>query len=902
MRWRAGSVPLFYTLLFCTFFAPVLFTGRLLAPGDATIFYLPAFRSSHALWETQIGAGFPLAADGGSQRFYPLAAVASALGWWNALVVAAYVIAASATFGLVFELTRCAIGSLLSGLIVGMSAYLIIHLPHLTYIHAVAWVPLMLWAFERLRRRRSPWWCLVAALAVALGAVAGHPQPFVYGLSLAVAYAIVMGFDAPSGRWWYATTVAGAACLGLGMAAVQWVPMLELGRLSHRPRLDFAEFVSFSLPARQAAQIFFPFLFGGASLPGPYAPAYHGQWNLGELAGYVGFLPWTAAVIAVLRHEQRRLVWFWCAVAVASFLLALGDDTPLAGLIYPLAPYNRFRCPSRHLMETTLAVAILCGLGVAALRQKVDRGGRLAGRVSVAVIGAAAVLLALSLFGPRLVTTAEAWTLMAESLHRPAVFVPLSFAALAVPTVVLFARNPASTSRAIALAVVTTLDLASFAWFVDWRVQAPEPQTLSEPSWLTAYASRLHAENQRLATFYPATAQSTMPNLTWMWGVPNASGHSQLVVGRHRDLLPILNGFSSFCPRNRALDLLAVRYAPRPRVRGFGFEWEVGSDEGCGDGAGARHAWALPDLPANRVGIVASLGNSVAISDGAQVATLEVETASGAIRLPIRAGEHVSDWAYDRADVRSRVRHRRARVFESWTAMDEHGRAFLAHRYVLELDLGGLHHVRRIEVKPEPGVSLRLGHVSTAGDRGSLPVVSGLLDSERWRPVEVTDAVRVYENLRAMPRAWLVDETLELDPPAILRAIHTSRLPDGRDFDPRATALLEDALELSPGVRDPVGDVVGVRIEDESVEVRTRAPGARFLVLSDVYYPGWRATIDGAPARVYPTDYALRGVALPAGEHLVRFDFRPTSFYVALAISVASLILAGFFALRRGGF
>jgi uncharacterized membrane protein YfhO len=77
------------------------------------------------------------------------------------------------------------------------------------------------------------------------------------------------------------------------------------------------------------------------------------------------------------------------------------------------------------------------------------------------------------------------------------------------------------------------------------------------------------------------------------------------------------------------------------------------------------------------------------------------------------------------------------------------------------------------------------------------------------------------------------------------------------------------------------------------LEVETTANAPAFLVTSDVFYPGWRATIDGAPAELFQTDYAFRGLPVPAGTHAVRFEFSPRSFYQGVFISAASLLLLG---------
>jgi uncharacterized membrane protein YfhO len=75
-----------------------------------------------------------------------------------------------------------------------------------------------------------------------------------------------------------------------------------------------------------------------------------------------------------------------------------------------------------------------------------------------------------------------------------------------------------------------------------------------------------------------------------------------------------------------------------------------------------------------------------------------------------------------------------------------------------------------------------------------------------------------------------------------------------------------------------------------------------FLVLSDVYYPGWQASIDGESTHIFQTDYVLRGVAVPPGTHLVKFDYRPVRFFAgALLNCLSSLVVLVLFIPRSAG-
>jgi len=72
---------------------------------------------------------------------------------------------------------------------------------------------------------------------------------------------------------------------------------------------------------------------------------------------------------------------------------------------------------------------------------------------------------------------------------------------------------------------------------------------------------------------------------------------------------------------------------------------------------------------------------------------------------------------------------------------------------------------------------------------------------------------------------------------------------------------------------------------DVVLHVETDAPA--LLVLSDTFYPGWRATVDGTPVPIYQTNAALRGVPVPAGAHRVEMHFRPRTLQIGLGLAAA---------------
>jgi uncharacterized membrane protein YfhO len=67
--------------------------------------------------------------------------------------------------------------------------------------------------------------------------------------------------------------------------------------------------------------------------------------------------------------------------------------------------------------------------------------------------------------------------------------------------------------------------------------------------------------------------------------------------------------------------------------------------------------------------------------------------------------------------------------------------------------------------------------------------------------------------------------------------------------------------------------------------------GMHSLVLADVYYPGWKAFVDGKAARIYRPNYVVRAVSVPRGRHLEEFRYEPLSCKIGAIISLAALVL-----------
>jgi hypothetical protein len=146
--------------------------------------------------------------------------------------------------------------------------------------------------------------------------------------------------------------------------------------------------------------------------------------------------------------------------------------------------------------------------------------------------------------------------------------------------------------------------------------------------------------------------------------------------------------------------------------------------------------------------------------------------------------------------------------------------------------------------------------------------------------------VYVYERPGALPKAWVATEVLVQDGASILATIRDPA------FDPLTTALVEEqvACESPSGSEADASSAEVVRYEPNGMEVLVNSGGG-LLIVSEVYYPGWRATIDGVPAELVRTDYILRGLCVPAGQHTVELVYDPPLLKVGLAITAITAVL-----------
>ncbi len=151
--------------------------------------------------------------------------------------------------------------------------------------------------------------------------------------------------------------------------------------------------------------------------------------------------------------------------------------------------------------------------------------------------------------------------------------------------------------------------------------------------------------------------------------------------------------------------------------------------------------------------------------------------------------------------------------------------------------------------------------------------------------------VRLYENSNVLPRAWVVHDAV-----AVPNSEEQFTRIDHLDVDPRHTVVLPDgATTASPSKGSAEGNPADqariTQYTPNRLDLTVANAESGWLVLSEVWYPGWTATLDGVRVPVVQADYLLRAVQVGPGTHTLVMEFRSRPLLIGQIISGATAIL-----------
>ncbi|MBI3769307.1 MAG: hypothetical protein HY271_12575 [Deltaproteobacteria bacterium] len=829
------------------------------------------------LWTAAEGLGAPLAANLNSGAANPLhlpLALWPGPRGFDLFALARLLLLALGTVLFLDALTLAPVAALTGAVVTAYGGYAmawIVHHP----LSAEVFLPLMLAGLERGRRGARGGWTLLA-LASAGSLVGGKLQASLLCFALVAAYAVVRAprFGGGAGA---ATRLATFVALGLGigLAAYLLVPAAELmARASGLTLGGRSALAGLTLPWPTLAAVALPRLFvppGRVFAEGlPLPPA-------------IGVVATMLAVLGVVagRSPLRGVARFfalWSALVLLRNAGLFGHEWMTA------VPVVRGIFFLKYTFTAAFGLAVVAAIGLDAVAHGLVRppawpGGRRLGAAPTAILLAASVVFELRLLAPAVHPPRL-------DPYRPPPYVEFLRAAPRGRILAADALMPPLTSAAAGLRDLRAIDVltpgTTYAFFtrlvsfcsriIHFTVDPDLPVAATAPAidlagvrWIVARgALDLHdldtrvdrqIGHERLARLLSGLRAIRAEGADLALGTVESGGE-------RRFALSLLTPF--------ALELEAESEAPE-----LAWDLHVESDA-------ARLTWSIEVPPAGGDGATATSPPPAGGTerDDASAAAGSRSTAIDADATPGWRPTHV---ALGAPGVRRRVRLRL-----------EGASAGAGRR--ARVDFGDLGF--------SEGTDAEAARRAVAVTRHRAEV-SALVPVFHDAAVDVV----VYENRNALPRAFRVTRR---EPVASVEAALT-RLADGFDFRaaalvtaPAAVGLAAERVATAMQQQDAAtrahgdgllgasawsGATIVVKDDPETIAIATDGAETALVVLGDLDYPGWRATIDGRPTPILTADGVLRGVLVPPGPHCLEYRYLPASWGWGIVVTALAAAL-----------
>ncbi|HEX7294775.1 MAG TPA: YfhO family protein, partial [Pyrinomonadaceae bacterium] len=591
-------------------------------------------------------------------------------------------------------------------------------------------------------------------------------------------------------------------------------------------------------------------------------------------------------------------------------------------VIYHIPLLNRFRVPARHTFEWTFAAAVLSAYGwdiVATYLERKRQTGTYTKALtlygSISLLGIATVVGVVWWLKSRTMKLDVASWPNAETYYHlfKIVFGLLTAAALWRAALIKFNRP----RFAICLTAVLLLSFVEPSLLINrfWGSWGFRSWRFSQVTEATKFFHQFPAEQNRVYTrVFLMHEQFDNPpefdsgNLNAIQHIHNLAGYEPLVLERFSRALGDvgLDGVATtrtgepddslYTERSHVLDILNTTFTLsyinfRPSFSSPQHRWTSEEPTKLGDMAPTTSRNLTVQSGADSILLITSLSNSVDVPQGSIVGKVRITTVDGkVIERDLQAGIDTAEWAHERPDVLVRIKHQLATPYEHIDIPGKDG--FRAYRYRTELPLGAFKEVRLVEITNlSPSANLALLGVGLVDSQTKKTVFLSPPYSGFWKKVYEKEYTIILRNERAMPRAWLVTGAEAVDGEEALRRI---RGESPKDFDPRQSVLLEVNQDELPRLSGgPLPSDSGAKItsyKPNSLEIETNAPVPTVLVVSEMFYPGWVATIDGQSTRILLADFLLRGISVPAGKHTISMRYTAPAARYGAMISAATII------------
>lgn len=385
--WKDALAIIFLSLVVGIFFARLFYPEPLLivtpdyGRSDAWHFSFPTKyvlaqslqTMSLPLWRSDIGAGFPLYAEGQTGAlfipnliFFRLLPPVHA---YNAALTFAVFVLGVGMYVLLRVLLLSPFASLISAISVAFSGLTMTQLPHITLLQGTSLLPFIMtisiWFVRSPTIRKGGLLTLMLSQQI----YAGFPQATF--LTLVISGCVVVWQSLEQKRWWMPIACwCMSILLGIIVGAAQLFPSYEFLRASTDPYgFTPTNATAYSMPIKHLISFINPFYFGSPA-NGTYPPFYAFNGSIfWENTAYMGIFPIILLGASLVLLQKHTSLSIWWGILLSTVMLAAGKFGP-AYILFSIWPLNLFRVPSRFLWLTMIAVAYIAAFAVTVMQQK----------------------------------------------------------------------------------------------------------------------------------------------------------------------------------------------------------------------------------------------------------------------------------------------------------------------------------------------------------------------------------------------------------------------------------------------------------------------------------------------------------------------------------------------------
>jgi hypothetical protein len=806
------------------------------------------------LWNPFIMTGIPEVANPNFQLFYPPNLIAAlflsaerALPWlaWGHLIL---------TGSLMYLFLRRQrlheLACILGGGLWLLNGYGLVWLENPHRLSTAAWIPGIFWAFEAAVQDRKASWAALGGLFLGLTILGGQMQ-YVFAIGLLFGlYGLLRLIQVIRERQGGARRTIGYLMLigviGLSLGSVVLLPAGEFAAISQRSQFTSDTIEGTGWPLTRLVTLAMPDFYGNPA----GATKYWAEANHAEMTAYFGAAALVLALTAWLVARQRRFTIV--ALIEAGAVMALTLGTPLSRVIF-LFPGAQFVALTRSLLLIPL---VGTWLAAAALDGWLTKSVTV--RRHIAALGLA-VFTIVVIVGLTIAALGDAY-----AAHRDSINMELlrGAALIGVTAILLLAMRRWPKMSATLLVIIVLGDL--LAWGGNYN-----------PIISTDYLYPDNAIVQQLKhdtglyRVLPLQVKKMIfgPNVLSLFGLSEIGGYTPLITRDYHQLFWSIDNTSKISwMRPGGNMLIANQYHPIYDLFNVKYVLSRQSLNSTTLPDSAQPTCATP-VPLAASPVTQTLTVRQAGFNRLDVYVADVDPAKGG-QLEFELRRHTADGEL---------------IAQSAVPIADLGPdSYYSFYFAPVADSAGQQFVWSISATD----ALQACR-DAAGTLTSAAYVTWL------QPQGQADGVRIYENANVQPRAFIVPHVEQVSANEVITRLLSA------DFDWRHNALLtqslppEQAAQLAdtPWRVQSQVNVADYRLNSVDVDVETAAAG--LLVLSDAYYPGWEAQLDGQPSPIYKTNGVMRGVFVPAGTHHIRFQFDPPLLKVGGVLAAFSLLIIG---------